>query len=386
MGRLTANPGVIALVPDHWNGIVTVRHQVLRRLARVMPVIWLNPAASWGDSRAPLMTRLFDSWEVPSPGLHVLTPGLRHPTVYRSKSLARMFVRSRLRAAKRRLESLGCNKFSLYLWRDEFMSALRLAEVDFTCYHIDDEYSFSEKEIPISEREQRILETVDQVVIHSPGLLEKKGRINPRTSFIPNGVDYAKFSTPMECPADLGNIPKPVLGYAGVIKKQLDLALFVAIAKARPNYSLVLVGPVMNVSGRENQLESLKSLPNVYILGERPAELLPSYVQHFNVCLMCYEMNSYTQYIYPLKLNEYLATGRPVVSTPIATIVTTHPPVLTASSLEEWLVAIDQSLAPEAMSPSLVELRQSVASQHDWDLLVNKIAKLFIDGMTGIRK
>ena len=107
----------------------------------------------------------------------------------------------------------------------------------------------------------------------------------------------------------MASIAHPRVGYAGVIKRQLDFDLLVRLARARPQWSFVLVGPVTNVEGKEQQLAALRQMHNVHYLGGKPAKDLPSYIQHFDVCLMCYEVNDYTQYIYPLKLNEYLASG-----------------------------------------------------------------------------
>jgi glycosyltransferase involved in cell wall biosynthesis len=377
-----SNLGVVALVPDNWRDIVTVRHQVLGRLAQHLPVVWMNPATSLANALWPKAgTRMSDLWERPREGLHVLTAGWRHPVVYRSAMLNRHFLRSRLLAAKSYLQRLGCHSFCLYLWRDNFESALGLVDFDFTCYHIDDEYSFSETDSAIGFAEERLIRSVDQVVVHSPALMQKKGGINPNTTWIPNGVDFQSFSVATAMPNDLRSIPRPIVGYAGVIKKQLDLTLLVNIAKAKPNYSFVLVGPVLNVSGKEQLLAELQGMSNVHILGARPAEALPAYVQHFDVCLMCYEVNAYTKYIYPLKLHEYLAAGRPVVSSAIDTVLVTQPPVMVATTLDEWLVAIDNSLKPQAVARDAVNARQDLARQHDWNLLVKVIAKLFQDGV-----
>jgi hypothetical protein len=100
-------------------------------------------------------------------------------------------------------------------------------------------------------------------------------------------------------------------------------------------------------------------------------------VQRFDVALMCYELNAYTRYIYPLKLHEYLATGRPVVSAQINTVVETRAPVSLASGTAEWLAAIDANLLPAANSPENREQRQAVARSHDWNILTDQVAALF---------
>lgn len=376
--------GIIALVPDDWNDCVMPRHQVLRRLARHFPVVWVEPAPNWRQYLLPSSPDFFapDRWSEPVKGLQVLRPGWRHPHFYRPSWLARASLRSRLALARRRLMQHGAHQIALYLWRDQFADALDLVEHDFSCYHIDDEYSFSEREVPTSAREMAVLRRVDQVIVHSPALLRKKGGINPRTALIPNGVDFQQFSAPHPEPRDLAPIPHPRIGYAGVIKKQLDLELLIRLAIARPHHSIVLVGPILNVGGKERQLAELKKLPNVHFLGAKPAETLPHYVQHFDVCLLCYEVNDYTRYIYPLKLNEYLATGLPTVSAPIETVQDFAAVVTMASSDDEWLDAIEQGLAAHERTPAAVQARQDVARANDWDSLVDRISNLFRNGLT----
>jgi len=370
--------GIIALVPDAWQDIVQTRHHVMRRLAGHFPVIWMEPAKNWRESLRIGSPGFLspDRWAEPVPQLETLTAGWRRPRFDRVSRLASATFRSRLSLARRRLVERGVKKIVLYIWRDEFAEALNLVEHDFSCYHIDDEYSFSNADPPISEREALLLQRVDQVIIHSPALLAKKGGLNPNTTLIPNGVDYRAFSEPQAEPADMAAIPHPRIGYAGVIKKQLDFALLARLARARPACSFVMLGPVLNVSGKERALEELHRLPNVHWISGRPAADLPGYVQHFDVCVMCYEVNDYTRYIFPLKLNEYLATGRPTVSSPIEAMRGFSGVVAVARNDAEWLAAIDDGLAAAACSSEAVEARRAVARNNDWGALVDRIAEL----------
>lgn len=359
------------------------RHQVLRRLAAHFPVVWIEPAGTWQDFLLPKGSRFLqeDRWVSPVPGLEVLSPGYRHPPFFRPRWLHSAAFRSRLASARKRLLSMGVERIVLYLWRDEFEEALDLVRHDVSFYHIDDEYTFSDVDLPNSAREIRVLQRVDQVIVHSATLFTKKGGINPRLAYIPNGVDYMAFSRPCEELPDLAAVPRPRIGYVGVIKKQLDLALLVRLAQARPQYSFVLVGPVLNISGKEQDVNALKALPNVYLLGVKPTGSLPAYIQHLDVCLMCYAVNEYTKYIYPLKLHEYMASGRPVVSSPIDAVLAYEGLVELAKTDSDWLRAIDGSLGAAARAQDLVTARQSRAREHDWDTLVNRIAALIHEAL-----
>jgi glycosyltransferase involved in cell wall biosynthesis len=373
---LEAITGIIALVPDRWAGIVMPRHQVLRRLARDYPVVWIEPAHNWREHLVPGGRSFLaaDRWHSPEPGLDVLTPGSRHPGFHRPRWLRLAALRSRLAVARRRLIERGARRVVLYLWRDEFAAAIDLVSHDVCCYHVDDEYNFSEVDVPNSSRESALLRRVDQVIVHSRALMQKKGALNPHTALIPNGVEFEAFSQSWPEPADLDCIPRPRIGYAGVIKKQLDLALLARLARARPQHQFVLVGPVMNVAGKEAELAALRALPNVHWLGSKPADMLPAYIQHFDLCLMCYEVNDYTNYIYPLKLNEYLATGIPTVCSCIHAIADVPDVVIVARSDADWLAAIDACRDEDSKHPCAVASRQAFARRHDWDHLVAAVS------------
>jgi glycosyltransferase involved in cell wall biosynthesis len=139
----------------------------------------------------------------------------------------------------------------------------------------------------------------------------------------------------------------------------------------------VLVGPVTNVRGKEGQMEALRQSPNVHFLGGKPVQDLASYVQHFDVGLMCYEVNDYTRYIYPLKLHEYLGAGLPTVSSSIDVLRGFEHVVTIARNDAEWLAAIEAGLAEDDRDGSAVRARQVVAQANDWDVLVEQIARLF---------
>jgi glycosyltransferase involved in cell wall biosynthesis len=281
-----------------------------------------------------------------------------------------------MRQAKRLLEDRGARRTILYLWRPNLEFGLDAVPHDLSCFHIDDEYTFSNVELPLSEQERRVVTRVDQVIIHSPALLEKKGHLNPHTAHVPNGVDYAAYSAPTVEPDDLRAIPHPRIGYVGVIKTQLDLPLVARLAARHPTWSFVFVGPV-HVQGEV--VEALVRLHNVHFLGAKPVSALPAYTQHVDVCMMCYAVNDYTKYIYPLKLHEYLATGRPVVGTPIRSLQGFSDVVTLASSTDEWSQALQQALAPEATAPAITTARRRVAQEHDWDRLVTIIARTFCE-------
>lgn len=355
------------------------RHHVVGRLARQFEVIWVEPAKGWRDywlSPAPAKPDI-QSISPDEFGLTLYSPGRWLPELYRPKWLAQWIKKQRLVQAERTLRNRGCTDIVLYLWRPEFDWSLDAIHADLTCYHIDDEYRFSTEDLPNDPREIALIKRVDQVIIHSRKLLEKKGSFNSQTMHVPNGVDYSAYATPVAEPADISAIPHPRMGYVGVIKSQLDLALLRQLATQRPEWSFVLVGPQGYVGGKETILEELGNLPNVHFMGNRQLAELPAYMQAMDVCLMCYEVCDYTHFIYPLKLNEYLATGRPVVCSPIDSVTPLGKIVGIAENLQEWDSALNNALSADKNTAEAVSARQQQALLHDWDYLVDQIADQF---------
>ena len=112
-----------------------------------------------------------------------------------------------------------------------------------------------------------------------------------------------------------------------------------------------------------------------HFLGRKPVRELATYPQHFDVCIMPYQADGYTKYIYPLKLHEYLASGRPTVGTRIPALEDFSDVVLLASTLDEWSAAIARALEPAANTVERRAERRAVARRHDWQLLVREIAE-----------
>jgi glycosyltransferase involved in cell wall biosynthesis len=281
----------------------------------------------------------------------------------------------RLRSGRKRLENRGCRTYILYLWHPKFEKALESSGFDLRLYHIDDEYSFSSEPLPPDEREVRVIRSVDQVFAISPGLLERKGGINPRTDFAPEGVEYALYATPIDEPSDLARVPHPRIGYTGVLKKQLDWPLLRDLSLRHPEWSFVFVGPLNPHPEFHGIFQEMQGLPNVHFLGAKTVKDLASYPQHFDVCIMPYHVNWYTDNIYPLKLHEYLAGGRPVVGSPIRSLRDFQGVISLASTPEEWSQAIRYALSGEANTPAVRSSRQSMARRYDWNRLVHGIAR-----------
>jgi len=121
-------------------------------------------------------------------------------------------------------------------------------------------------------------------------------------------------------------------------------------------------------------IASLQRLPNAVFLGTKPVFELPAYMQHLDVCLLPYRLTGYTKFIYPMKLHEYLASGRPVVGTPIRTLADFGHVVRLATTVPEWEAAIEDALGAAANSPEQIAQRQDVARAFDWNRLAEQVS------------
>jgi len=378
--------GVLGLVPEPYHVPWMTRHQVMTRLAAYFRCVWINPARHWRDVlHAPSGQGRSEgaSSAPPPPGLSIYEPPPWLPQTHRPAWLARYLDRSRLRGARDLLVAQGCQTVVTYLWRPEFAPALDRVACDVSLYHVEDEYSFSEIEQPTSAREEALLRRANRIFIHSPGLLEKKGGMNPMTEQIPNGVDYETVAAVRPEPQDLEKVPHPRIGYCGWVKKQLDWDLIEALLARHPDWSFVFVGGIAPHPELSERLSRLAGLSNAYFLGAKSSDGLLSYPAHFDACIMPYEVDDYTKYIYPLKLHEYLASGRPIVSSPIRTMLDFADVVDLACGVDQWSAALDRALQPTANAEAVVTERRSIARNHDWNRIVHQVARAIVDEVGG---
>lgn len=365
--------GVITLATDSWGSRWMVRHHIMAGLGRYFRVVWVNPAHSWREIPQAWKSR---SRSVASvlPGFSVYTPEPWLPALYNPVWLAQLLFQRRMRRARHLLESQGAKRIVLYLWNPQFESALTSFPHDLACYHLEDEYSYSPVELPVDPVESRLLSAADQVFMLSPALMEKKGMVNPSTSFVPAGVDYAAYSKTVPEPDDLSGIPRPRIGYSGYLKQQLDWSLLQKLVRGHPEWSFVFLGSEKQHEGISEATQMLSSHHNVFFLGAKASAEMPPYAQHFDVCIMPYRKDGYTKFIYPLKLHEYLAAGRPTVGTSIRSLQDFANVISLADTYEEWSTAIAEGLKLSANTVERCEIRRAVALEYDWASVTRKIA------------
>ncbi|MBR5478560.1 MAG: glycosyltransferase [Clostridia bacterium] len=168
----------------------------------------------------------------------------------------------------------------------------------------------------VDAMERDLATAADQVFCTASGLAETLSKYNEGTIMLPNGVKFEHFNSvadgDLPIPDDVKDLPRPIIGFSGMLQECIDYDAIEEIAKNRPEWSVVLVGG--NMPGVN--LDYLKKYPNIHFLGMKPYGEMPAYLGAFDVCLNVFRSGDLSKDVSPLKFFEYLATGKPVVSTP----------------------------------------------------------------------
>jgi glycosyltransferase involved in cell wall biosynthesis len=222
-----------------------------------------------------------------------------------------------------------------------FLGQFGAATVVYDC--MDELANFRFAAPDMSHREQFLLSRADVVFTGGHHLFESKSRHHPNVHFFGCGVDVDHYSkaavAETAVPAAVANLPGPIFGYFGVIDERLDYDLLTHLAKRRPEASIVMIGPLAKI-----ERHVLPSLPNIHWLGQQAYADLPAFLKAFDVCLMPFALNEATQYINPTKTLEYMASGKPIVSTAIPDVVRNFTPIVdVARSHEEFVLAVDRA-------------------------------------------
>ena len=270
----------------------------------------------------------------------------------------------------------------LWFYTPAMYGFARHVQASVVVYDCMDELSkFRFADSALQEKEQALLARADVVFTGGHSLYEAKRHLHDNIHPFPSAVDQAHFAQArgrMAEPDDLKRIPGPRLGFFGVIDERIDLELIRAVATARPDWSLVLVGPVVKIDPAE-----LPRLPNIHYLGARDYDRLPAYLAGWDVALMPFAINEATRFISPTKTPEYLAGGRPVVSTPITDVVRHYgdlDAVAIAGDAAGFVAACARALelAAQPGGSWLVEADLRLASI-SWDNTFQAMARLIAD-------
>lgn len=301
-----------------------------RRVFYVEEPIFEETAANLPSSGAELVVR-----EVGA-SLHVVTPRLlagSDPRVQRAL-LAQLYRR------------FGIEDPILWFYTPMALEQARELPAALVVYDCMDELSGFRGAPPrLQELEQELFARADLVFTGGRSLFDAKRGHHPRVHLFPSSVDSSHFGParrPTTEPLDQCGISRPRLGFFGVIDERLDLDLLANIARSKPEWAIVVVGPVVKID-----IASLPRLPNIHYLGQKSYAELPAYLAGWDVALMPFALNESTRFISPTKTLEYLAGGKPVVSTAVRDVVSPYAEqgLVQVADMHGFVPAIERALA-----------------------------------------
>lgn len=384
---------IVCVSRQDWHaGLPTNRQQIMVRAAeRGHRVLFVETGGHlsrhlWrlvtGPGRGSLARRLFGA-ERPAQGVAVEKALTIVPWGQKFQLANRINSRLtglRIRRAARRLEGQRV----LWLYDPTAFELVGHLGEDLTVYDVVDDYA--EQVGPDTRRRRFVAEADEEAASRShvvfattSGLYERQLARNPETHLVRNGADFAHFSNLNGTASEVRALPGPIVGFAGnLTSEKVDFDLLDAIARARPGWSFVLVGPA--AEDARSGLEPLAKLPNVHVLGFRPYDDLPSFVGGFSVGLIPYRATDYTRNCSPLKVFEYLAAGKPVVASGVPELEGMEPDVVLADGVDEFVAAVEAALADD--SPDAVARRQRLAEENTWEGRTERLLEL-IGGRLG---
>jgi glycosyltransferase involved in cell wall biosynthesis len=261
----------------------------------------------------------------------------------------------------------------------DFARDLTSSAVVFDC--MDELSAFHGAPPELLKHEAELLNRADLVFTGGQSLYEAKRERHRRVFAFPSSVDVPHFCSARQTntdPADQAAIPHPRLGFFGVIDERMDLQLLDAIASARPEWHLVILGPCVKIDPA-----TLPRHANIHYLGMKKYEELPAYLSGWDVALLPFAKNNSTQFISPTKTPEYLAAGRPVVSTSVRDVVRPYGDqglVQIADRPDDFIAAVERALEPAPRGGR--ERVDRFLSDMSWDRTWSEMSRL-IDGVTG---
>ncbi len=233
----------------------------------------------------------------------------------------------------------------------------------------------------LKKLEKDLFNKADVVFTGGYSLYEAKKNYHSNIYPFPSSIDKEHFSKARKIhsnPSDQINTSNPVLGYFGVIDERFDIELIKKIADAKPNWELVVIGPVVKIDA-----DILPKNKNIHYLGAKKYADLPNYIAAWNIALIPFLLNESTEFISPTKTPEYLAAGLPVISTPIKDVVGLYgnnEMVHICASAAEFIFAAEKELSlPENAQKVRQEKVDEALSQNSWDTTFNEMKKIITD-------
>lgn len=361
---------LICLSHLRWGFVYQRPQHLLSRFAKVTRVFFVEePVYSGGDPRLEIRVD-------PESGVYVVTPQLGDHLSPIEIDLAQEKLIAQL------VEMARIKDYFLWYYTPMAMGFTHELTPSLVIYDCMDELSAFQGAPPaLREREKQLFALADMVFTGGQTLFEAKREQHPDVHAFPSSVDvphFAQARVSKPDPADQAEIPHPRIGYCGVIDERMDLALLAEVAQARPDWHLVMVGPVVKLDPAV-----LPAMSNIHYLGGKSYKELPDYLRGWDVAMLPFARNESTRFISPTKTPEYLAAGKPAVSTSITDVIRPYGElglVQIADRPEDFIAAVERALAMDkAQWLSQVD---ELLTHNSWDATWERMIKLIQPRLT----
>lgn len=316
-----------------------------------------------------------------SKNLYVVVPHLQHDReechISRQKQLVDHL-----------LTSMKVNQYFSWYYTPMALPFTEHLSPEFVVFDCMDELSaFRFAPVELKTREKQLLEKADVVFTGGHSIYEAKKDQHQNIHPFPSSIDKPHFGLAREIkkdPADQANIPHPRFGFAGVIDERLDIDLVAQVAAQQPNWHFVMIGPVVKIDPA-----TLPNLPNIHYLGGKDYKDLPKYIAGWDVAIIPFAMNESTKFISPTKTPEYLAGGKPVISTPIKDVVRPYGDnklVHIAATAKEFMQCAEKELKKRSRKTWLNKVDAFLAGNswdRTWSQMVRQIENIINDQTAG---
>jgi len=373
---------IIHIGANRWDSMIQREQHLMMGLSRFYRVLFIDPPLSLftlclGRIKGKRQTFRSRLRQV-NDRLTVYTPPAFPPF---SQNLSWIHQRNTLLLVSRikaLIQRLSFKNYILGLSWPLWVSVLRELRPRRSYYDCSDDYlnypGLRVDKEKLRKSEEELLRSVNLVFCSAQRLKDAKALFNPNCFLIPNGVDLSSFENGKrggEIPSDIKRIKKPILGYVGTLGEWVDFDTLVQLARAKPDWSVVMIGP-----GTSKRFSSLmKGAPNIHWLREKRYDEIPAYLDAFDVCLIPFKVNEFTEKIYPTKFHQYLGAGKPVVSSHLPDLELFRPWVTFYQSVKEMEKAIDRAIGEDSGEKALE--RRRIASENTWDQRVKSMVEIF---------
>jgi glycosyltransferase involved in cell wall biosynthesis len=380
--KTTKNTGVlrgrdILCFSHDWTGDPLSKTHLMRVLSRDNRILWINAIANRMPTTSTKdISRIFKklkSFTEPvrevEKNIFVLSP-LAIPA-YGTEAVRKFNEKFLVRQVKKAMKKLGFeNPLNMVFNPAAGLLAGKLGEKELIYYCVDEYTAFTGASKGLKEIEEDLFRKSDLVVVSAENLLESKKHFNANTFLIRHGTDWAHFRKALDedtkVPEEIANLPKPIIGFHGLLADWVDFELIKKIAAHFDKGSVVLIGKT--TVDAEQKIKILNDIPNIHFLGRKPYAELPAFCKGFDVALNPFAINDLTLAANPLKVREYLAAGIETISTDIPEVrILEHCRV--GATHEDFIFQIEEALKSKV---SRERISNSIKAE-SWDAKIEEL-------------